>query len=81
MGQPCVLGLATGSSPLDIYRELIRMYKNGEVSFKNVVTFNLDEYYPLKSTDSKSYHYYMHENLFKHIDILPENINLPDGEI
>ena len=81
LGQTCVLGLATGISPLNIYRELIRMHKNGEVSFKNVVTFNLDEYYPIKSTDSESYHYYMHHNLFKHIDIPPENINIPNGEL
>jgi glucosamine-6-phosphate deaminase len=76
-----VLGLATGSSPLGIYRELIRFYKNGELSFKDVVTFNLDEYYPIKSSDSNSYHYYMHQNLFKHIDIPPANINIPNGEI
>lgn len=80
-GKICVLGLATGSSPLGIYRELIRLHKNGELSFKNVVTFNLDEYYPIKSTDFNSYHSYMHNNLFKHIDIPPENINIPNGEL
>lgn len=57
------------------------MYKNGEVSFKNVVTFNLDEYYPIKSSDSESYHYYMHHNLFKHIDIPLQNTNIPNGEL
>lgn len=57
------------------------MYKNGEVSFKNVVTFNLDEYYPISKDNRESYNYYMKDNLFSHIDIPPENINVPDGEI
>jgi glucosamine-6-phosphate deaminase len=81
LGHICVLGLATGSSPLRVYRELIRFHKSGELSFKNVVTFNLDEYYPIKASDSNSYHSYMHDNLFRHIDIPLENINIPNGEI
>lgn len=76
-----MLGLATGSSPLGVYRELIKFYEKGELSFKNVVTFNLDEYYPIRAQDSNSYHYYMHHNLFKHIDIPLENTNIPNGEL
>jgi len=57
------------------------MHKKGEVSFKNVVTFNLDEYYPIKKTDLNSSNYYMHHYFFDHIDIPKENINIPDGEI
>ena len=76
----CVLGLATGSSPIKVYEELIRLHKEDNLSFKNVVTFNLDEYFPMKHDDIQSYHYFMNEHLFKHIDILPENINIPNGE-
>ena len=65
----CVLGLATGSSPLSVYRELIRMHKEEGLSFKNVITFNLDEYFPLSKNDINSYDYFMNENLFNHIDI------------
>ena len=57
------------------------MCKNKELSFKNVVTFNLDEYYPITKNDQESYNFYMHHNLFKHLDIPKENINIPDGEI
>lgn len=57
------------------------MFKRGEISFKNVVTFNLDEYYPILKTNPESYNYYMTQNLFKHIDIPAENINIPDGEL
>lgn len=57
------------------------MYENGEVSFKNVITFNLDEYYPITKDNHESYHFYMNDNLFKHIDIPPENVNIPNGEI
>ena len=77
----CVLGLATGSSPLSVYRELIRMHKEEGLSFKNVITFNLDEYFPLSKNDINSYDYFMNENLFNHIDIPKENINIPNGEI
>jgi glucosamine-6-phosphate deaminase len=76
----CVLGLATGSSPIKVYEELIRLHKEENLSFKNVVTFNLDEYFPMHHDDIQSYHYFMNEHLFKHIDILPENINIPNGE-
>ncbi len=80
-GEICVLGLATGSSPLGVYRELIRMHKEEGLSFKNVVTFNLDEYYPMEPDHVQSYVYYMYENLFNHIDIPRENINIPDGTV
>ena len=75
-----ILGLATGSSPLPLYKELIRLNKEGEVSFKNVVTFNLDEYYPISKDDKNSYFHFMHENLFAHIDINPSNIHILNGE-
>ena len=74
-------GLATGSSPIVVYDELIRMHKEEGLSFANVITFNLDEYYPMDKKNIQSYHYFMHENLFNHIDILPENIHIPDGTI
>ncbi|MDY7395588.1 glucosamine-6-phosphate deaminase [Aureibaculum sp. 2210JD6-5] len=77
----CVLGLATGSSPINVYDELVRMHKEEGLSFKNVVTFNLDEYYPMEKENIQSYHYFMHEHLFNHIDILPENVHIPDGTI
>ena len=77
----CVLGLATGSSPLSVYAELVRMYKEEGLSFENVITFNLDEYWPMGKDNPQSYHHFMHENLFDHIDIKPENIHIPDGEV
>ncbi|MGY9060209.1 MAG: glucosamine-6-phosphate deaminase, partial [Candidatus Puniceispirillales bacterium] len=77
----CVLGLATGSSPLSVYRELVRLHNEEGLSFKNVISFNLDEYYPLVKEDVQSYHYFMYSNLFDHIDIKPENINIPNGEV
>ncbi|MFV8369843.1 glucosamine-6-phosphate deaminase [Flavobacterium sp. LB2R40] len=77
----CILGLATGSSPIKVYEELVRMHQEDGLSFSNVVTFNLDEYYPMKKENHHSYHYFMHEHLFNHIDIKPENINIPDGTI
>jgi len=77
----CVLGLATGSSPIKVYEELVRMHEEEELSFKNVVTFNLDEYYPMTKENTQSYWYFMHEHLFNHVDILPENINIPNGEV
>ncbi len=79
--EKCVLGLATGSSPLSIYKELIRMHKEDGLSFHNVITFNLDEYYPISKDSNQSYYYFMHDNLFDSIDIKPENINIPNGEI
>ncbi|MCK5401090.1 MAG: glucosamine-6-phosphate deaminase, partial [Flavobacteriaceae bacterium] len=80
-GSYCVLGLATGSSPVKVYEELVRMHKEEGLSFANVITFNLDEYYPMDRSNIQSYFYFMHEHLFNHIDILPENINIPDGKI
>ena len=77
----CVLGLATGSSPLSVYRELVRLHKEEGLSFQNVITFNLDEYFPLSKDDVQSYHYFMHSNLFGHVDIKAENIHIPDGEV
>ncbi|WP_281987624.1 glucosamine-6-phosphate deaminase [Aquimarina aggregata] len=77
----CVLGLATGSSPIKVYEELVRLHNEEDLSFVNVVTFNLDEYYPMDKNDMQSYHYFMHQHLFDHIDILPENIHIPDGTV
>ncbi len=77
----CVLGLATGSSPLNLYKELIRMHTDEGLSFKNVVTFNLDEYFPVGKDALQSYNRFMKENLFDYIDIPKENINIPDGTI
>jgi len=77
----CVLGLATGSSPIKVYEELVRMHHEEGLSFANVITFNLDEYYPMDRQNIQSYHYFMHEHLFDHIDIIPENIHIPDGTI
>ena len=77
----CVLGLATGSSPIKVYEELVRMHKEENLSFANVITFNLDEYYPMDKNNTQSYFYFMHEHLFNHVDILPENINIPDGSV
>ncbi len=71
-----VLGLATGDTPLDTYKELIKAYKNGKVDFKDVKTFNLDEYLNIGKNDVNSYNYYMHHNLFDHINIKSENIHL-----
>ena len=76
-----VLGLATGSSPLGVYKNLIDFHKNEKLSFKNVVTFNLDDYYGLEKDNKQSYHHFMDENLFNHIDIKRSNINIPDGFI
>jgi glucosamine-6-phosphate deaminase len=78
--RPFVLGLPTGSSPIGVYRELVRMNKAGEVSFKNVVTFNMDEYLGLPHDHDQSYWYFMHDNLFNHlVDMDPDNINILTG--
>ncbi len=74
-----VVGLATGGTPVGFYRELIKIHKDGKFSFKEVKTFNLDEYYGLDKENTQSYHYYMMDNLFKHIDISIENVNIPNG--
>jgi glucosamine-6-phosphate deaminase len=79
--EPCVLGLATGSTPRAVYAELVRMHREQGLSFRNVITFNLDEYYPIDKDAFQSYHHYMHRLLFHHTDILPENIYIPDGEL
>lgn len=79
MKPDCVLGLATGSSPLGIYGELVKMYKNGDLDFTNVRTANLDEYCGLTRDNDQSYYYFMHHNLFQHINIKEENTNIPDG--
>ena len=80
-GGHAVLGLATGSTPIGIYRELIRMHREGELDFSDVVTFNLDEYYPMQPDSIHSYHRYMWENLFEHINIRRENVHLPRGDV
>jgi glucosamine-6-phosphate deaminase len=80
-GQPAVLGLATGSTPIGVYRELIRMHADEGLSFRHVVTFNLDEYYPMSPDSIHSYHRYMRENFFAEIDIRPENVHLPRGDV
>ena len=80
-GQNCVLGLATGSSPIKVYEELVRLHKEEGLSFQNVITFNLDEYYPIHPEADQSYWLFMHEHLFNHIDIKKENINIPDGQL
>lgn len=77
--RPFVMGLPTGSSPLLTYKYLVKMYQKGEISFQNVVTFNMDEYVGLPRDHAQSYHTFMWENLFKHIDIKPENVNILDG--
>jgi len=77
--KPFVLGLPTGSSPLPVYRELIKRHKAGKISFKNVITFNMDEYVGLEESHTESYHYFMFDNLFNHIDIPKENINILNG--
>ena len=78
--RPFVLGLPTGSSPIGVYQELIRKNKAGEVSFANVVTFNMDEYLGLPREHDQSYWYFMHDNFFDHlVDMKPENINILNG--
>lgn len=80
-GKPFVLGLATGSTPTRVYAELVKMHKNEGLSFKNVYTFNLDEYYPMQPDALQSYVRFMNEHLFNHIDIPKANINIPDGTL
>lgn len=77
--RPFVLGLPTGSTPVETYKEFINLYNNRVISFENIITFNMDEYVGLSPEHKQSYHYFMHENLFKYIDIKPENINILDG--
>ncbi len=75
----CVLGMATGSTPIKLYAELVRMHREEGLSFKNVITFNLDEYYPIDQDAFQSYWSFMHRHLFNHIDIDPANIHIPNG--
>jgi glucosamine-6-phosphate deaminase len=80
-GEQAVLGLATGATPVAVYAELVRKHKEEGLSFKNVITFNLDEYYPMKPTAAQSYVTFMYDNLFSHIDISKENVHIPDGTL
>jgi glucosamine-6-phosphate deaminase len=80
-GRRAVLGLATGSTPIGVYRELIRLHRDEGLSFRNVVTFNLDEYYPMPPDSLHAYHRFMWENLFSHLDIPPGNVHIPRGDV
>lgn len=80
-GEKAVLGLATGATPVEVYEELVRLHKEEGLSFRNVITFNLDEYYPMSPNSKQSYVTFMYENLFSHIDIEKENIHIPDGTL
>src|SRR4051812_23782790 len=80
-GSRAVLGLATGSTPIGVYRELIRMHRDEGLSFADVVTFNLDEYYPMDPGSIHSYHRFMWENLFSQLDIPPANVHIPPGDV
>jgi len=80
-GRQAVLGLATGSTPIGVYRELIRLHREEGLSFRNVVSFNLDEYHPMQPDSIHSYHRYMWENLFSHVDIDPKHVHIPDGAL
>ncbi|KAI8829623.1 Glucosamine-6-phosphate isomerase 1 [Chytriomyces hyalinus] len=77
--RPFVIGLPTGSSPLGVYKKLVHFHREGMLSFKNVITFNMDEYVHLPRDHPESYHSFMWENLFKHVDIPPQNVNILDG--
>src|SRR5262245_54001551 len=80
-GQRAVLGLATGSTPIGVYRELIRLHQEDGLSFRHVITFNLDEYYPMDPGSLHSYHRFMWENLFSQLDIPREQIHIPRGDV
>jgi len=80
-GEKTVLGLATGVTPIGVYAELVRMHREEGLSFKNVITFNLDEYYPMKPTAVQSYVTFMYENLFSHVDIDKKNVHIPNGTL
>jgi glucosamine-6-phosphate deaminase len=80
-GRPTVLGLATGSTPVGLYRELIRLHKEAGLDFSRVISFNLDEYFPMSPNDAQSYRLWMQETFFNHVNIRPENIHIPDGTI
>src|SRR3954469_9179993 len=80
-GEKTVLGLATGSTPIGVYRELIRMHREEGLSFANVVTFNLDEYFPMPKESIHSYHRFMWENFFSQVDIEEKNVHIPPGAL
>ncbi|MGZ3953285.1 MAG: glucosamine-6-phosphate deaminase, partial [Flavisolibacter sp.] len=80
-GKTCVLGLATGSTPKYIYAEMVRMHREEGLSFHNVISFNLDEYYPMEKGAWESYHSFMHRHLFDHVNLEPKNIHIPNGEL
>ena len=80
-GRQCVLGLPTGSTPISVYAELVRLHQQEGLSFKNVITFNLDEYFPMQKEAPQSYWRFMHEYLFDHIDIHSANVHIPDGTL
>src|SRR6266550_1122486 len=80
-GENAVLGLATGSTPTAVYDELIRLHRSEGLSFKNVITFNLDEYWPMMPDELQSYNRFMREHLFDHIDIEARNVHIPDGTV
>ena len=75
----CVLGLATGSTPIGAYKNLVEKYEQGDLDFSQVTTVNLDEYKGLPRENDQSYYYFMHDNLFDHVNVKPENTHLPDG--
>ncbi|KAF9141689.1 Glucosamine-6-phosphate isomerase 2 [Linnemannia hyalina] len=77
--KPFVLGLPTGSSPVGVYRNLVKFHQAGELSFQHIITFNMDEYVGLPRDHPESYHSFMWSNLFKHVDIVPENVHILDG--
>ena len=79
--QPFVLGLTTGRTPLGLYRELVKRHQEGQISFRNVAVYSLDEFYPIRSTEQQSRNYRIHEEFLNHIDILPENVHIPDGTV
>ena len=77
--KPFVLGLPTGSSPIGTYKKLVELHKNGKISFKNVITFNMDEYIGIPENHPESYHHFMHKYFFNHVDIQKQNINILNG--
>jgi glucosamine-6-phosphate deaminase len=80
-GEMAILGLATGATPIEVYAELVRLHQQEELSFDNVITFNLDEYYPMQPDSAQSYVTFMNKHLFHHVNIRPENIHIPDGTL
>src|SRR6266581_815798 len=80
-GRKAVLGLATGSTPIGIYRELIRLHREEGLDFSNVVTFNLDEHFPMLPDSLHSYHRFMRENLVEHVNLGPRDVHIPRGDI